>query len=134
VLDPAHVPPVAEDEQLARFILFSRWFRSSDHTVRPEAFMPHPHVDLSVTRHIQATEGELWAEGARIAGLRALTLYGRADVRASVMTAQRLTVVAAPLPENPNHANATGYPAGKPEQKMKALLIASQAKFVVRPA
>lgn len=132
MLDPSHVPPVAAAELLARFILFSKWFRSSDSSVRADAFMPHPHVELSMTRHTEASSEEIWGEGERIADLRQLTLYGRADVAASVFLAQGLEVRAAPIRENPNHANATRWPTAKPEQKMKALEVASRASFVLR--
>ena len=111
MLNLSRIPPVAEDELLARYILSSRHIRSSDNTVKPEAFMPHPHTELSLTRHIQATPEELWHEGERIAALRNLQLYGRADALVTAFTDQTLTVVAAPILENPNHANAgTGLP------------------------
>lgn len=35
------LPPIADDEWLARFILFDKWLRT-DRTVRPDAFIPHP--------------------------------------------------------------------------------------------
>ena len=119
---------VAADEQLARFVLFSKWFRS-DATVRPEAFMPHPYRDLSVTRHQLLSEHEIWAIGRGVAGVREATLYGRADIRASVVLRQSLDVKSAPVPNNPNHANIIGWPEQKPAQKIIALQLAAAAKY-----
>lgn len=124
--------PVAADEQLARFILFSKWFRS-DATVRPEAFMPHPHVDLSVTRHQSLSEHEIWAIGQGVAGVRGATLYGRADIRAADALRQSLNVKSVPVKNNPNHANIIGWPEQKPAQKIIALQLAAVAKYRSRP-
>jgi hypothetical protein len=55
------------------------------------------------------------------------TLRGRADVQVSVFRRQELNVVEAPLVENPNHANVTGWPAEKPAQKVIAQQIAAAA-------
>lgn len=120
--------PVAADEQLARFVLFSKWLRS-DETVRSEAFMPHPHVDLSVTRHQSLSEHEIWSTGQGVAGVRGATLYGRADIRASDALRQSLDVESAPVPNNPNHANIIGWPEQKPAQKVIALQLAAAAKY-----
>lgn len=119
---------VSADEQLARFILFSKWLRS-DETVRPEAFMPHPYIDLSVTRHQALSEHEIWEIGQSVSGLRGATLYGRADIRASDVLRQSLDVKSAPVPNNPNHANIIGWPEQKPAQKVIALQLAAAAKY-----
>lgn len=50
---------VASDERLARFILHRSHLRQ-DWTVKPDAFIPHPWPDLSVTRQLQLSEPELW--------------------------------------------------------------------------
>jgi hypothetical protein len=134
VLDPANVPPLEAGEILARYILASSHFRRSDNSVKPDAFIPHPRIELSLTRHFQATEEELWNEGRRVSLLRQLTLYGRADVSVDAFLSESLQVVAKPLPENPNHADAIGWPANKAEQKIKALEIARNAAFVSKPA
>lgn len=119
---------VSADEQLARFILFSKWFRS-DETVKPEAFMPHPYMDLSVTRHQVLSEHEIWEIGRGVGGVRGATLYGRADIRASDVLRQSLDVKSAPVPNNPNHANIIGWPEQKPAQKVIALQLAAAAKY-----
>jgi hypothetical protein len=133
MLNPGHVPPVSSDELLARFIVFSKHIRSSNLTVKPDAFIPHPLIELSLTRHREATEDELWHEGQRVAGLRSAALYGRADVTAEAFEGERLSVAAKPIPENPNHADVIDWPADKSAQKMKAVEIAIKAVFVARP-
>jgi hypothetical protein len=131
VLDPGAVPDIEPDEILGRFVLYSGHVRASDRTVKPEAFMPHPHNELSVTRRREATEEELWAEGQRIGAIRQLTLKGRADVSALVFTAEGLRTVSDPIPKNPNHANVTDWPNDKPTQKLKAIQIANKAVYVL---
>lgn len=133
MLDPAHVPPVDVGELLARFVLFSRHVRASDKTVKPEAFMPHPLLELSMTRHREATDEELWNEGRRVAAIRGKTLYGRADVSEAAFAIEELTVVAKPVAENPNHADAINWPADKPAQKIKALQIAGKSTYLPNP-
>lgn len=51
MIDPANVPEVGPDEALARFVLHGSHIRRSNQTVKPDAFIPHPYRDLSVTRH-----------------------------------------------------------------------------------
>ncbi len=79
MIDPADVPPVDGDKLLARFVLQRSHVRA-DQTVKPDAFIPHPHHELSVTRHRSATPAEIWMAGQAVADVRAKTLYGRADV------------------------------------------------------
>jgi len=133
MLDPASVPPVYRDEFLARFLIFSGHIRNSNNTVKPDAFIPHPRVELSVTRHRDATEDELWREGERVAALRQRALYGRADVQTTAFVAQDLKVEARPLQGNPNHADVINWPPDKPAQKMKATEIALKSRLVSKP-
>lgn len=130
MLNPKSVPPVAAEELLSRYILFSAHVRNSDHSVKPDAFMPHPRVELSLTRHLHATDAELWQEGERVALLRSRPLYGRAIVASIAFLDEGLTVEAKPIiPANPNHADATKWPLDKAAQKMKAIQIAVKATF-----
>lgn len=132
MLDPANVPPVESNELLSRFILFSRHLRA-DKTVKPDAFIPHPLPALSLTRHRDATDDELWREGARVEAIRDATLYGRAEVAATAFLDQQLSVEAEPIPANPNHADVTNWPAERSAQKMKALEIAKVSHFQSKP-
>src|SRR5207249_3084681 len=59
MIDPNHVPPVADEELLARFIVNGNEMRA-DGTVRPLLFLPYKRVNLSVNRHRQATLEETW--------------------------------------------------------------------------
>jgi len=130
MIDPANIPNVTPDENLARYILQSSHIRGSNQTLKPDAFIPHPYRDLSVTRHLSATEVELWSVGEDVAAASNRTLYGRGDVHALACSVQRLVVRAAPTPGNPNHAEVSGWPTDKPAQKIIALEIAAAAAFV----
>lgn len=115
---------VSPDELLARFILYKSHLRQ-DWTVKPDAFIPHPWSDLSVTRQLQLQENELWMIGRTIARQTAKTLHGRADFPAAVVQQHKLQVVSVPVPDNPNHADITGWPPDKPAQKAIAQEIAA---------
>jgi hypothetical protein len=132
MIDAANVPKVATSERLARYVLQSSHIRGNQ-TVKQDAFVPHPHRDLSVTRHLNAADGEIWAIGEAVATQRQKTLYGRADVTVAACLSQKLDVVADPLPTNPNHANITAWPVEKSRQKIVALEIAAAASFVANP-
>lgn len=115
---------VASDERLARFILYRSHLRH-DLTVKPDAFIPHPWPDLSVTRHLQLSEDELWDVGRDVAQKTGKTLRGRADAQAFNFERHKLRVVATPLTENPNHANVVGWPTEKSAQKAIAQEISA---------
>ena len=122
----APAAPVASNEWLARFILQSSHLRQ-DRTVRPDAFIPHPYPDLSVTRRLELTETQLWEIGKAVAESIPKKLHGRADIRAEVFEKQKLRVLAAPDADNPNHANVTGWPGEKSAQKSLAQEISAEA-------
>lgn len=124
---------VADQEWLARFIRFSKWLRRSNNTVRPDAFIPPPDSELSVFRHLDLTEEELWQSGQEIVGVRPeATLHGRADLQASVVRDQALEVV--PDVRSKNHAVITGWPDDKPKQKIIAMQLATQSRYVPNPS
>ena len=124
-------PFVETNELLARFVPSSRWFRS-DSTVKPDAFIPYPYPELSVTRHRLFSEEDLWKVGQAVADARKLTLYGRADISAENVRKQKLTVEPTPVPENLNHADILGWPPDKPSQKILALELAAAARLVLK--
>jgi hypothetical protein len=141
MIDPSHVPEVTADEVVARFIVSSNEFRSSDGTVKPDAFIPRPYVELSVTRHRDATDDEIWAVGQNVAEVRRKALKGRADVAVQAFIDQALTVRADAvrndprLIDNPNHALVLGWPADDyARQKSIAQEISVAAKFVRPPS
>jgi hypothetical protein len=133
MIDSANVPPIGEGEWVARFVLQRSHVRS-DQTVKPDAFMPPPNLELSVTRHLSSTESEIWSVAQAVATARHRTLYGWADVTAKECVRRQLSVIAAPVEGNPNHANVAGWPADKAHQKNIAQQIAAAAQFVRVPS
>ena len=132
MIDPNDVPEVAADELLARYIFQSSHIRPSDGTVRPNAFIPPANLLYSVTRHLQATEDEIWSVGDDLGRDRQMTLYGRADICAKECIMQGLKVHKAPVHGNPNHANVSNWPAEKPAQKTIAQQLAAVAALILR--
>jgi hypothetical protein len=118
---------VSDSELLARFVLFSGWFRANG-TVKQDAFIPPPNLQLSVTRHTGLSESELWDIGLAVAEARPARFYGRADLLADSARNSRLKVESTPTPKN--HANITGWPGDKPAQKIIALELAAAATWV----
>ena len=120
------IPAIVEEEILARFLIDSDWIRA-DKTIRQNAFIPYPHTDLSVTRHIRLTTEEIWSSGGKVADERKRELHGRADFIARVALKQSLRV----NPDEPprNHANLANWPAHKPAQKIIALELAKSCIF-----
>lgn len=140
MFDPDKVPPVEDNEILARYATQSGHFRPSDRQVKQSLFLPHPRQELSVTRHREATEDEIWRAGNYVAVALNRTLYGRSDIRAGDCNVKTLRIVAKPIkdhpgvPDNPNHADLTGWPAAKQEQKAIALKLAAAATKLISPS
>lgn len=135
MMHPDQIPDVADNELLARFIVNSNEKRT-DGMVTPKLFLPYKWVELSVNRHREATLEETWQVGVEVAAARNKSLYGLANIRASQCRIQKLDVVPAPiLPDNPNHANITGYPAAKEDQMAIANELAAsiEGKWVAPP-
>jgi len=128
MLDPSSIPPVASDEILARYILYSGHVRK-DSSLRPDTFIPRPYQELSVTRHRDATEEEVWNVGSGSARKNGRTLYGRGDVAAMHFLERRLSVLAKPVDGNQIHADVSGWPKDKFLQKQLAQVIARHAKY-----
>lgn len=131
--------PVLDSELLARFLRSRRLFGIDPPRVKPEAFIPHPYHDLSVTRHCGLTETQMWDAGQEVVREisvtegRSITLYGRGDVLTADVRSQRLDVTPDEPPQN--HAVIVGWPiGGKAEQKIIALELARKARLVLSPA
>lgn len=114
---------------LARYILYSRWIRE-DQTVRPEAFIPHPYPELSVTRHEGISEAQLWQYGEQVAQEVGRTLHGRADFEDQTVIDAGLQLASDPTQNNPNHVNIVGWPPSKGEQKSRAQKLAADSRYV----
>lgn len=118
---------VEDDELLTRFIKTWRHIRSSNNTVKHEAFMPHSTlIELSVFRHIGLTQEELWKIGHT---QLARPIYGRADIYCYSVKRQNLTVE--PNHSLINHANIKNWPTEKAQQKIIAMVLASEATLIL---
>jgi hypothetical protein len=95
---------VDESELLARFIFSRSHIRTSDSTLKPDAFIPPINLELSVTRHIGLSVEEIWLAGTN--ARPSITLYGRADLQAIDARNTSLQVSSDPPPKN--HAIITG--------------------------
>jgi len=130
------IPPLSAGEKLARFITVERWVRA-DQTLRQDAFIPPKDLNFSVTRHLNSSEGQLWKIGQKvadaIAAKRNASLYGRADITVGRVLGLHLKTTAAPLHENPGHAQITGWPPDKPAQKSIAQQLAAIARYIPLP-
>ena len=124
----AHVCVIADDEQIARYVLSERNVRK-DNTIKPDEFIPHPHADLSVTRHNGFSDEQIWRVGRAVATARKRPLCGRADFAASTVRKRPLDVKPDPIAGNPNHAIITGWPPDKSKQKSIALEIAAASVY-----
>ncbi|MCY2981717.1 MAG: hypothetical protein NTU79_23905 [Planctomycetota bacterium] len=136
MIDPSNIPVVADNELLARFIVYSDEKRS-DGTVKHKLFLPYKLVELSVNRHREATIEETWQAGRDVASERQRTLHGVANIRASSCRTNKLDVKPDPqLPKNPNHANLVGYPPAKEDQMAIAKILAAsiEGKWQEPPA
>lgn len=134
--------PVEDDERLARMILTEKHVRKESMTLKPAAFLPFSRVELSVIRHRDITEAELWKIGLSVSAEREASdvsgrkfpLLGRGDFLARDVRELRLDVKPAEgsgLPRN--HADVIGWPPEKPAQMMRAIEIAARATFVPPP-
>jgi hypothetical protein len=127
---PSGLPEdIADDEELARFLVQSNQFSST--SVKPSAFLPNPRDrETSVSRHGREPAQRLWELGLLAAGER--PLRAAAFVSASNVRAAGLEVVADEPPER--HAVIRGWPwiesdpeLQKAQQKERALALAGAA-------
>lgn len=132
MLNPNNIPPVDNDEMLARYVFPSKAVRN-DGTVKPDVFIPYKHRELSVTRHREATDAEIWKLGQQVAVQTGKTLRGRMDIKAKDCYVETLTVVAKPRTDNPNHADIEGWPPDKESQKELANRLAAECVYVEKP-
>lgn len=140
MIDPDNVPEVADGEVLARYILAGQTTKSlrkyvrEDDSVKPELFLPYQHVELSVNRHRDCDEAEVWGFGRAVANFRQMKLHGRCDLSVADCRLDTLSVVKRPIkddsrgvPDNPNHADIVGFPPKKEDQKSLAQKLAAKA-------
>lgn len=111
---------------LARCIVQRNLLRA-DRTVKPGAFLPYPHLELSVIRCRGLTDSHLWRIGEIVCRLAQKGLYGRVEVQVAVVAGQGLKVALSPDADVPNHALITGWPTEKPAQIQLAQELSARA-------
>lgn len=122
MLDPNNVPEVFENENLVRFILSKSEFSASTMEVKPTAFVPYSHTELSMNRQREATIDETWTCARTVARLREKSLYGLVNVPVSACIEVGLVVKAAPIEGNPNHVNVGPFPSSNRQDQMAIAL------------
>lgn len=123
---------VEDHERISRFLFTKRHYSTQKNLVKPEAFVPHPHIELSVSCTHDLNEEDVWALGttAMLARSDNRNLHGRGDLLAGHVYAQKLTLDRDDDP--PKHANILGWPEeGGDAQLMKATELASQATLLL---
>jgi hypothetical protein len=88
---------------------------------------------LSVTRHLDLSDEELWQKGIREVAQSATKLIRRADFKTLTARGLALEVVSVPEPDNVYHAEVRGWPPEKHARKNLAVDIAESAHFIPRP-
>lgn len=112
--------PVEASEILSHY-LFRKEIRA-DNTVKPEAVMPYPHEDLSVTRNRDLKDDEVWECGQVVASQQGKTLFGRAQFRKADLPIG----LGAKTSEPPrNHADIGGWPSERSDQMAQAIRLVS---------
>jgi hypothetical protein len=131
VILPSGLPDiVGDDEDLARFLPSSKWYKSK--MAKPVAFLPTSDRETSVFRHGDQPRDELWSLFTVREPFR---LHGAAIVKASDVRAIELDVIADEPP--PRHAAIIGWPLDndpalqKAQQIARAALIASKATLLL---
>lgn len=126
-----------DTEPLNRIIFSSRHIRSSDNTIRSDAFLPHhTRLDLSVYRVLGLSSKKIWqlvrefVEDKRIDGKLATA---RAELLVSDVKKHRQLTLNADGKPNFRHLNIENFPSSKSESKMIALELAAAARCFTKP-
>jgi hypothetical protein len=124
---------VASQEALARFVFSRSHFEYKPGLrVKHNAFMPMVHNSehqTSVFRVSELEEAEIWAIGRDVEKVRQQTLHGRADFKASDVSAAHLRV--RPDEPPPRHSVIFDWPSDKDEQIAIALELAGMSTAVL---
>ena len=132
---PSDLPePIADDEDLARFLVSSRQYNTSG--VKHTAFLPSSiHDETSVFRHGSNPLERLWSLAENV-DLKGRTLHGAAIVTAINVRESSLDVIADEPP--PRHAAIRNWPDNndvdlrKAQHKEIAMEIAAKARIILR--
>lgn len=116
-----------DGETLARFIVEKAHIRSSNNTVRHNAFMPPSNSRLSIYWISGLSDPEIWTIGTtHVAPARGKPLLARADLNSLPVYEENLRVEIVPVP-HPRHADIIGWDADASRAKLQATKLANVA-------
>lgn len=123
---------IANTELISRFILDKSQIRSSDKTVKHNAFLPQRNSQLSVYRTNGLSENEIWAIADQfVAQPRQKAVIARADLPAAAIVEAGLQLNPTDLP-HPRHANVVGWAESSSENRLTAIKLAAKAHLIER--
>lgn len=122
---------VRPEENLTRYILHKNHFTILHKRVKYAAFLPAPNGETSVFRVSGLDDNAIWEIGDKEVAIgRGIPVLGRANILASRVFSRTLKIV--PDDSPPRHANITGWPEEKSEQKLIAMELAEDALLYLR--
>lgn len=123
---------VGLEERISRFLLDKRLIRSSNQTVKFNAFMPPRSGKLSVYRTSNLAEADIWEIGQDfVATPREKDLTGRADLKCGHITEAGLAVLQETTP-HPLHADIVGWSMESEKDRLTAIKLAAHSKAITR--
>lgn len=123
---------LSPEDSVARFIFSDRHVRA-DGTAKPDAFIPHPYPELSVTKKTDIPEDVIWTVGRNVAAARRQALVARADLSCGMLSSHGLAFLHDPTEMDANHWNVIGWPKDKSAQKTIAQQICATIGKVTAP-
>lgn len=123
--------PVAPNETISRFAVEKSYYRSSDNTAKPKAFLPDKKGNTSVYRIDNLSADEKWYLGEEnVAKPRGKELRASIEIKADHVFNQGLKI----NPDNdpPRHANIYNWPEDKDAQMIKAAVLAHNAELYIK--
>ena len=117
---------VHPDDPLSRFLFERKKYAPKENRVKPNAFMPAPDLKLSVFQTKDLSSENIWKIGNEIKPENK-RLHGRGDIIARSVYQEGLEVI----PDNtpPLHANISGWPEDRTEQRQIANNLAADAEL-----
>ena len=126
---------ILQTERLTRYVPDKSSCKPFEERVEYNAFLPPSNLRLSVYRSTELREEKIWELGVQnVAVHRNKPLIGRADILASDVSDTNRVLKLSPDPKPHSlHANITGWPEQKSEQKLIAIKLADKSKFSLYP-
>lgn len=123
------------EEPITRYVLHSAWIRTSDTSVRKQAFMPRTNKDnnldeLSTYRTDGFDKNRIREIGDSVVADTPNNLYGHASTIASKFLEKKLRLETDNKPL-PGHTNVVGWPADKPSKMAISEHLAKFAKLTL---